>query len=244
MANGMRLRGPMYVAPWAADKSTLKFLPLGNCTSGQINHQTSDDSIPDFLGLGGGQADVYTEVTGVSLDLKLSEAVPANFALAMSGTASVAPAGAIQGEAHRAYRGAFMPFALLAAGSVVVKNGAATVPPAQYSVTPHGVLWAADAAAISADGDEVTVDYTPAGQHRIDAVVNANAVFCLLVAGFNQAAAGTAVNLLFNRVTIPAASQLAIMQEKFLEIPLKIGVTADATAGAGLSRFYRMLVAQ
>ncbi|MBL8471339.1 MAG: hypothetical protein JNM98_06025 [Rhodocyclaceae bacterium] len=244
MANAKRFRGQLMIGLYMANAAAIAYAGLGNATKCDLAHAIQSDKVPNMMDISGGSADIYDEVTDVTLDLTLTELTPANIARAVQGLSTLVAADlAVVAEEHQASPGSFMPFDFLADLAVppVLKKGATTfVAGTDYTVSEHGVDWLAPAGLVA--GDDVTVDYTRANQTLIHALTNAGAFYALMLRGHDQVT-GAPVMVRFNRVKLPPAATLGLLSDKFGTLNLKLTLLADpAVSGVGLSKFYSLLI--
>lgn len=168
-----------------------KFWDLENCSSFQISFSEEEKQLLDYrTGSGGVDASVK-RISSSSGQIDLRHFVPANLAKIFWGTTSALSATPITGESDYKIRlGYFMPTKRLIDTGVapVIKKGGTTILTADYTVSPGGILWGSSLTTGGgvADGDSVTIDYTPKAGNDVQAIISSAPEVSLHAEGINQ----------------------------------------------------------
>ncbi len=117
---------------------------------------------------GGGTYNQVRRISKVEMSIAMHDLSPDNFARALFGAANTVAASTVTDEEVTAYVDAFIPFAKIPSGSIVVTHTSGTptyTANTDYVVRPGGIFIPATGSAIT-DGQSIKVDYAYAAQNR------------------------------------------------------------------------------
>jgi hypothetical protein len=101
-----------------------------------------------------------------------------------------------------------------------------------------------DAAVLEA-GVAIAVGYTNLAVDVVEAMTNSGDEFEMVFDGLNEAESGKPVVVTAHRIKWSPTSGLGFIGDEFGELPLEGSVLSDAAiTGAGLSRFFKVAMAQ
>ena len=95
-------KGEIFIGPYAGGAAMRS---IGNCSALSFTHETEQRELLDFTSAGGGKANSFDRITGVTMSITAHDITAQNLALGAFGTTSAVTAGAITDESHTAYKG-------------------------------------------------------------------------------------------------------------------------------------------
>lgn len=237
--------GKIKIADYSSGASfgARNFRDVGNASTFQYSFSEDKKELRDFQDPAGGTADSVTRIDVVSGQIDFRDFSPDNLALALWGTTTVLGVTPIVGEAHVIKAGRFIPTARLINTAVapVVKKGATTVLTADYTVSKGGITIAATIATGGvADGDAITIDYTPIASQDVQAIINSAPNVSIFLEGVN-AVTGKYASVRIYKAKLGVAQNVAAIGEDFGTLSISFTVTKDTTVvGAGISQFLKL----
>lgn len=236
--------GKIKIAPYSSGATfgARNFVDVSNASVFQYSFTEDKKTLKDYQDPSGGIADTVTRVNTIDAKIDMRDFKASNMALALWGTSSALAATAITGEAHVIHAGGFVPMERLIDQTVapVVKKGATTVDAGDYTVSAGGLTFAATIGTVGvADGDAITVDYTPLASHDIQALINTAPEVSVFFEGINQVN-GKAVTRRIFRAKMGVAAQVDEISEDFSTLPITLSIQKDDTVtGTGISKFIK-----
>jgi hypothetical protein len=220
-----------------------KFRDLGNSSTFQYSFSETKQELRDFTDPAGGTDSSVTRIDVVSGQIDCRNISAANLALALWGDFNVLGTTAITGEAHVINAGAFIPTERMINTAVapVVKKGATVVSTNDYVVSPGGITIAGTISTASvADGDSITIDYTPKASVDVQALINSAPNVSLFFEGVNGVDSKYALARLW-KCKLGVAQNISMIGEDFATLTITFTVLKDDTiTGAGLSKFLEL----
>ena len=187
-----------------------------------------------------------TRITGVNLDLTLTDFAPSNLALVLAGTHTDVVAGTVTDESVTGL-GELIVLAHTDLSAVTVTSDPIGTTYTGYEVTAAGIRPTPGgdlATAIEGSagvGIPLLVGYSYGAQATIEALTSSGKEWRLVFDGLNDAQSGAAVVIICHRVKFSPTSGLALITaQNFGELPISGRLLADSTKGAGLSRYVQI----
>lgn len=246
MSNSFIGSGKIKIADYASGSqfSNRFFRDVGNASVFQFAFSQDLKTLRDFQDPAGGIADTAVRLDQCSGQIDLREFNVANLAMALWGTTAVLGVTAIVGEAgHFIKAGTFMPANRLINTSVapVLKKGATTILAADYTVSKGGITFAA---AITtggvADGDAITIDYTPVASADVQALINNSPNVSIFFEGIN-AVTGKNTSVRIYKAKLGVPQNIDMIGEDFASLQLSFTAQKDTSLATG-SKFLAMEV--
>lgn len=217
------------------------FRDIGNNTAFNYSTQVQERNLASFRSPAGGTFASAPRIDTVSGQIDCRSFNPDNLALALWGAKTSAAATAITGEAHVLHAGKFVPTKrLINTGTApVVKKGATTLDTDDYTVSEHGITFAATLTTVGvADGDAITVDYTPKATIDVNALIASAPLVSIFLRGFD-AVSGEPHTMAIWKAKMGAPSQVDKIGDDFGTLALPFTIEQDTTiVGAGLSQYF------
>lgn len=213
---------------------------LGNASGAMLKQQLDEIREPDYTRPGGGTLQVIRRLKKVELDLTLLSWVAANYALAVAGTAISVASGTITDEIVKGYKGGLVRLATPPGAITSVKNSAGSttyVAGTDYTMSAAGLMIPTGSAVV--DAADLKVTYTNLAHDRIEAATTTSTVMELCVEGLNEVDNAAPLITDMWRVSMPPASELALLGDKLGELKFTAELLADTTKGAGASAYFR-----
>lgn len=219
-------------------------LPMGNCSKLAFAIAQTEISESDYENPGGGKRSSIKRITGVTGSITTKNHDPMILALGLRGTVTDTTATApITGEAHADIAlGSLLVFERFPdpAQPVVVKKGLTPIAETSYERKRVGVLINADAVGLVA-GDDITVEYTPLPERRVDALTASGEEFYLVFDGLNEADMGKPVAVEAYRVDFSPMAGLDLISDEFGNVELAFEVLSDdSIQGVGESKYFNV----
>lgn len=219
------------------------FRDVGNASKFEYAFSEQKNELRDYQDPAGGTADSVTRIDVVSGSIDFRDFSPENLALALWGSTSALGTTPITGEAHVIKTGRFIPTARLINTSVapVVKKGATTVLAADYVVSKGGITIAATITTGGvADGDAITIDYTPVASADVQAIINSAPNVSIFLEGVN-AVTGKYASVRVFKAKLGVAQNVGAIGDDFGTLSVSFTVVKDTTiSGAGISQFLKL----
>ena len=207
---------------------------IGNVSAASFTMELDTKREPDFTAAGGGSLNELERVTSMSGEMTTYNHSPDNLALLLRGHTKEIAAGAVTGEAHVAYLGAFVRFDYIRdpGVAVVVKKGASTISAAtNYAISGNGILILDDAADLI-DEDEITIDYTRHVSVEIHALTTAGEEWELYFDGLNEADSGNPCPILVRRSTFSPTDGMELISDEFGQLKMGFSCLKDTSITA------------
>lgn len=223
-------------------------IPMGNCSSLVFNIEQERVDELDYESPGGGKRKTIYRISGVSAKITTKNHSPLILALGLRGTASSnASVTPIDGEAH----------ADVALGSlivldrfpdltqtVVVKKGATVIDEASYELKRVGLFILPGAAGLIV-GDDITVDYTPLPEDRVEALTVSGDEYYMLFDGLNEADSGKPMAVEAMRLNFSPMKAFGLITTELGDVELEAEVQGDDTVTADdESKYFRVRAVQ
>lgn len=237
--------GKIYIADYSSGASfgLRNFRPIGNASAFQFSFSETKQELKDYTDPAGGTAASMSKIDTVSGQIDMRDLSVENLALALWGTTSTLATTAITGEAHVLKTGRFVPTSRLinTATAPVVKKGATTVLAADYTVSKGGITFASTLTTASvADGDSITIDYTPAASADVQAIINSAPNVSIFFEGVNTVNGKYASTRMY-KCKLGVAQNVGQIGDDFGTLSISFTVEKDTTvSGAGVSQFFKM----
>ena len=222
--------------------------PIGNCQKLTLDIADESKELKNYEG-GGGLINKVTRIKGVTAKITADSFSAENLALALRGTsASNTGVTAITGEAH----GDIVEGSLILTARLpdldqplTVMLGAGTIAEAGNYERKRSGIYILPGAPDLADGDDITIDYTPLPDDLIQALTSAGKEYRLVFDGMNEAASGKPVLLECYRAQFSPTKGLDFIADGFGSLTLEAEILVDdGVSGTGLSRFFTVRKAQ
>lgn len=249
MANGYLGAGKIKVAPYS-DSLTFyqrEFRDVGNASALNYSFTEEKKELLNYRDAAGGVADSYSRIDKFTITMDLREFTADNLAQALWGTTAAVNATPVVDEAgYKCQVGKFVPFkrAINTTVAPVVKEGATTVDTADYTVSAGGLTWASTLTTSGlADGDAVTISYTPLAGNDAQALITAAPSVSIFFEGVN--ANTNKVNIVrFWKVKLGVLEGFDAIGEDYGTLKLTGEVLKDETiTDSGVSQFMNMEIA-
>lgn len=215
---------------------------FGNASKLDLSIETDTLSVKNFTG-DGGEWDSSTQIKSVKMDLEGTDFTPENLELAFRGTSSAITAGAITGEAHKAYLDApiFLDYIPDLTVDFVVKSTDTTpvtyVKNTDYSVTNAGIIPLSTGAI--GEGDDITVDYTKKASVNIEALIAPDDEYEVRFLGMNKMKSDRRYFVKCYIVKFSPTTGLSLIGDSTGTLTFSGTVIADsAITSTGLSKFF------
>jgi hypothetical protein len=220
-----------------------KFRDVGNASVFTYSFTEDKKELRDYQDPAGGTADSVTRIDIVSGQIDFRDFSPENLALALWGTVATGGVTAITGEAHVINAGAFIPTARLINTAVapLVKKGGTTVAASDYVVSKGGITIAATISTGGvADGDAITIDYTPIASKSVEAIINSAPNVSIFLEGVN-AVTGKYASVRIYKAKLSVAQGVDAIGDDYGTLSVNYTITKDTTVtGAGISQFLKL----
>lgn len=239
MSNSFIGSGKIKIADYASGSafSNRQFRDVGNASIFQFAFSQDLKTLRDFQDPAGGIADTAIRLDVASGQIDLREFNVANLALALWGTTTALNTTAIVGEAgHFIKVNTFMPTNRLINTSIapVLKKGATVILTADYTVSKAGITFNSTVTTGAvADGDAITIDYTPVASADVQALINTAPNVSIMFEGIN-AVTGKYASVKIYKAKLGVPANLDFIGEDFGTLSLNFTAQKDTTvASAG-----------
>ncbi len=234
------LKGAPYLAPYGTKTPE----PLGNSSKVTYSVELDEKELPDYENPGGGVDTKVTRVKSAKVVVSLRKVPVKNLELAFGGNAISFAAGDVDAEAHTAGG----PGSLVMLGYPQDMTKDITVTPdtagnpyvegEDYRRVRAGIvlLEGGDIAA----GTKIKVAYSKLAGHSIEALVDINRDYYLVLDGVNEVDE-TPVLAEFYKVKFTPAKSIEFIGDDFVSLDLEGTLQKDETkTGVGLSKYMRV----
>lgn len=229
--------GKVYVREYGAAAGRKE---IGNVSRLVLSVTEEQKKLLDHTQPGGGTYNEVRRITAVEASFVMHDLSPANFALAMFGTANAVSAGSVTDEVVTAYLDSFIPFAKIPSGSIVVTNSAGDttyVAGTDYQVRAGGIYIPASGSAIT-NTQSLKVDYAYAIQDRVETILNSAKDYEIFFDGLNEARSGKSVTVRLHRTKIGAPREVSLIGDDHAALEVSGEVQKDtAITTGGLSQY-------
>ena len=219
---------------------------IGNVSAANLAPQQETRELQDFTRPGGGLRNSVSRITGVNLDLTLTDFAPSNLALVLAGTNTDVASGTVTDEAITAL-GELILLPHTDLSAVTVTSDPVGTTYTDFEVTAAGIRPTAGgdlATAIegaAGAGVPLLVGYSYGAHAVIEALTQSGQEWRMVFDGLNDAQSGQPVVINMHRVKLSPTSGLALITaQNFGELPISGRLLADNTQGAGLSRYVQI----
>lgn len=225
----------------SANYEERKFWDLENCSQFQLSFSEEEKQLLDYrTGTGGVDASVK-RISSSNGQMDLRHFVPLNLSKVLWGTTAALTSTPITGESGYKIRlGYFMPTKRVIDTSVapVIKKGATTILAADYTVSAGGILWASSltTGAGVADGDSVTIDYTPKAGNDVQALTGSAPQVSLHAEGVNQVDGKYWIIQIW-KAKLGVAQNLPFIADDFATFSVSFTCEKDETRSSGSQYF-------
>ena len=237
MSNSFIGSGKIKIADYSSGNafSNRQFRDVGNASVFEVSFSQDLKTLRDFQDPAGGIADSAVRLDIASGQIDLREFNVANLALALWGTTAALNTTAITGEAgHFIKVNTFMPTNRLINTSVapVLKKGATVILTADYTVSKAGITFNSTVTTV-ADGDAITIDYTPVASADVQALINTAPNVSIMFEGVN-AVTGKYSSVKIYKAKLGVPQNIGLIGEDFGTLSLNFTAQKDTTvASAG-----------
>lgn len=219
-------------------------LPMGNCTKLSFAIAQTEISETDYENPGGGKRKSIKRITGVTASITTKNHDPLILALGLRGkVTSETDVTAITGEAHADVTpGSLVVFSRFPdlTKPIVLKKGAAVIAVGGYEPRRVGVFILDGAAGVTA-GDDITVDYTPLPEDRVEALTVSGDEYYLFFDGLNEADTGKPAAVESHRVDFSPMAGLELITDEFGNVELTAEILSDESITANdESKYFRV----
>lgn len=220
---------------------------IGNVSRLTFGVTEDTKELKDYTKPGGGTYNEVRRIQSVEATLLMHDLSPDNLARALFGLASSANSGTVTDEDVTAYLGAFVPFAKVPSGSIVVTNSAGSTTytaGTDYEVRAGGIYIPASGGAIT-NAQALKVDYAYAAQDTVEALVASAQDYELYFDGLNEARSGKSVRVQVHRMKIGAAREVSLIGDDHAGLEVSGRLQADTgITGANLSQYFKTILVQ
>ena len=234
--------GQVYARPYG---STMGYKPVGNVLELTIEHKETVIKQPDMTQLGGGTYAEVRRVDDVSVSMKMADLNVINLARATLATIEGIDSGVVSDQPYTASLGGLLATPHIGITSVVLKKGPDATSAQEvdmagnYEVRPSGIFLPDDAVGIQ-EADKLWLSYSHGAQAVIEALTTKAVELDLMFEGLNEADGGKPCAVNIWRASQSVTKQLALINDKFGELPVEGSVLQDPTkTGVGISKYYR-----
>lgn len=220
--------------------TTGAFRHVGNCSVLTLKQELDVKRQKDYTRLGGGTLKKVERIDAVNADITLLSFNAENMALATAGSTTAVAGATITDEIVKGYTGSLVRLAHPPSAITTVTNagGAITYDAGDdYELSPGG-LWILEGSSI-VDAANLEVTYTHAAYDRVEAATATSKVMEVVFEGLNEAESGRAMVVDVWRLSMPAASELALIGDDMGELKFAAEVLKDASKGGGVSAYFR-----
>lgn len=233
-----------------------QFIPVGNVSELKLAVATAvTEHKESQTGQRGIDLRLTTEVKA-TLSMTMENYNPSNLALALRGSTTKSAGATVTDEAGKFVPGTVIPLARISVSAVTIQKGATTLVAyaAGTSTAPDGewdykmnleagsVYWAATPKTSGlVTGDDITVDYTYATQHNIEALTSSASEKYMRFEGLNTADGNKSVVVEVFRFLTDPLKELSLISDNIQSFALEGSVLLDATQTG--SKYFRQIMA-
>lgn len=226
--------------------TTDPMLYLGMANKLEYSVKANKQKIQDSSKPGGGVYASVSRIESVTASMNFMDLNTGNIARALFGTASAVAAGVMPEKTVIAHKGALIPLDHIDSTLVVLTNSAGTTTydeDVDYEVQPGGV-YIIPAGAIT-DAQSIKLSCSHGAFDKIEGITTSAPVLELRFVGENEASGGRPFIFDAYKMQLDPAKALALLSDKFAELPVEAELLADPTkTGAGLSKYLKIIMAK
>ncbi len=234
------LKGAPYLAPYGTKTPE----PLGNSSKVTYSVELDEKELPDYENSGGGVDTKSTRVKSAKIVINLRKVPVKNLELALGGNATSFAAGNVPAEAHTAGSTGslvMLDFPQDMTQPMTVTPDAGVDPYVEgedYRRVRAGFVLL-EGGAIAAD-EKVKVAYSKLAGHNIEALVDINRDYYLVLDGVNEVDEKPVLGE-FYKVKFTPAKSIEFIGDDFVSLDLEGTLQKDETkTGVGLSQYMRV----
>ena len=238
-----RFKGTVRIAPYesGATFETRQFVSPGNVSELSMAFSEEQTKLLDYRSTSGGIDSSISRIADFTGVLAVRHFTAENLALLLWGDSLAKAAATITDEAgYKIWAGKFVGAKSLidTTQAVTVKKGATTVLAADYTVTPHGLVFADTLTTVGVTtGDAVTFSYKSLPSARVDALLSAAPLVSIFFAAINENG-GAAASVRLWKCKLGVAQNVSLIGDDFGSLQVSFTVESDDTiVGARLSQF-------
>jgi hypothetical protein len=237
--------GKIKIAPYASGATfgARNFRDVGNASTFEYSFSEEKKELKNYQDPAGGVAASFSRIDKVEGKIDFRKISAANLALALWGSTAPLNTTAITGEAHVAHAGAFVPTDRLINTAIapVVHDGATVVDTDDYVVSAGGITFAETFTTVGlADGDTITIDYTPKASADVQGLINAAPDVSVFFEGTNLVDGKKALARMY-KAKLGVGSNISMIGDDFATLSVTFVVAKDETVtGAGISQFLKL----
>lgn len=218
-----------------------KFWDLENASNFTLSFAEEEKQLLDYRTGTGGIDSSVKRISSSSGQIDLRHWVAENLAKIFWGSTSALTASAIVAEAGYKIRlGYFMPTKRVIDTTVApaIKKGVTTILAADYTVSPGGILWNSSLTTGGgvADGDAVTIDYTPKAGNSVHSLEGSAPVVSMHAEGINQVDGKYWVIQIW-KAKLGVANNVSLIADDFSTFQVSFTVEKDETRSTGSQYF-------
>ena len=216
------------------------FRHVGNCSVANLKQTLDVQRQRDYTRPGGGTLKKVERIQSVDCDITMLSFNSANLALAVAGDATAVPGATIVNEVIKGHKDATARLAHppLAVTSVTSAAGTTTYAVGtDYEATAGGLYFPSGSTIVEAA--DLQVDYTHADYARIEAGTKTATIVEVFFEGLNEGESNAAMLVDIWRLSLPPASELALIGDSMGELQFAAEVLKDPTKGTGVSAYWR-----
>ncbi|MBF0422637.1 MAG: hypothetical protein HQL73_06565 [Magnetococcales bacterium] len=207
----------------------------------KLSLEEETQELENFEDIAGGVAESVSWVKKVKVSFSIHELTRDNLALASLGTASVVAAGTVTDEAHKAWKGSYVPLKYIKPTITSVKVGNAEKDAGADYVANASGLYIPPASSIADDAD-IAVSYSYPAQEAVEAMTATNQVYTMIFQGANLAQDGRSRIIHMYKVKLSPASELALVTKELAKVAMTGVLLADDSQPTGKSRYYKEIL--
>ena len=236
--------GNVNIQPY--DKSA-PLLPMGNISEFTTSFDEEKKELKNYQG-GGGNANVLTNISGITGNIKAHDFLAANIAKALRAAVKLAATADVADEMHTVFakEDELVPFANIPdlSSDVTVVDGAGntTITAGEhYEITKSGIRFLMDVASLTS----IKVTYKSLDAQVVQALVESGKDYTLFMEGLNDAQSGKPFTIRVHRIKFSPAQNLGFISEDFAELDMPFEILSDPRqTGNGISRFMQIDLAE
>jgi len=195
------------------------FSEIGNVSAFSVSPQTNSVQLPDHMNPGGGIRNRVDRVTDYQLAYTFHDFNADNFARATRGKATTVAAGSVSAEAHRTFKGTYVPlkYPALTITSVEPAGGGTPYTAGTDYRLERGMLFIPATSTITdaTSADNIEVDYTHGAIGEVQAGVTAQKFYEMQFNGENEARGGKKARLAAHKVSGGMIEQMGVLGEEY-----------------------------
>jgi uncharacterized Zn-binding protein involved in type VI secretion len=225
--------------------TTQALVDVGDVSTAVLGQETEQKSLPNLRG-GGGNSASTQRVTKRSLKLGFQDWCCERVLMAMKGTATAIPAGAVAAgtpEVVTAKLGGIIRLAYVDPTSIVVKKSddsvTYSIANGDYTLTHNGIEIPATGSDI-VDGQSLNVSYSYSAQSLIEAFTASDTYWEVHIDGLNDAETGDKYTIDFWKWQPSVPDSLDLLHTDYAILDIEGELLTDSTKGSGVSAIMRL----